>query len=240
MHASDPLTFGELGLSGGLVLYRAHPVLPHERVELGVSGLHDRAQVFIDGAPAGILDRETGTLPLDGTGRAVRLELLVENQGRVNYGPLLGQGKGILGGVRIDRRRVHRWTMRPLPLDEWTAGDLDRVTAAPELSATAPTADPGVPGRRAGFATAAFTADGAADTFLALPGFRKGFVWINGFLLGRYWNTGPQVTLYLPAPLTTAGDNTLTVLELERAGDRLELRERPELGPPQEYVETFD
>ncbi|WCN04995.1 glycoside hydrolase family 35 protein [Streptomyces sp. M92] len=240
VHASDPLTFGELGLSRGLVLYRAHPVLPCGRVELGVSGLHDRAQVFVDGAPAGILDRETGTLTLDGAGRAVRLELLVENQGRINYGPLLGQGKGILGGVRIDRRRVHRWTMRPLPLDEWTADDLDRATAASELSATAPTSDPGVPGRRAGFATATFTADGAADTFLALPGFHKGFVWINGFLLGRYWNTGPQVTLYLPAPLTTAGDNTLTVLELERAGDRLELRERPELGPPQEYVETFD
>ncbi|MDQ0383489.1 beta-galactosidase [Streptomyces sp. DSM 42143] len=234
----DPLTFGELGLSGGLVLYRAHPVLPHGPVELGVSGLHDRAQVFVDGEPAGVLDRETGTLALDGAGRAVRLDLLVENQGRINYGPLLGQGKGILGAVRIDRRRVHRWTMRPLPLDEWTADHLDRVTASPEPSATPP-APPGTPGG-AGFATAGFTADGAADTFLAFPGFRKGFVWINGFLLGRYWNVGPQTTLYLPAPLTTAGDNTLTLLELEESGDRVELREHPELGPPQEYVETFD
>ncbi|GGQ10350.1 hypothetical protein ACFFKE_27505 [Streptomyces mutabilis] len=51
-----------------------------------------------------------------------------------------------------------------------------------------------------------------ADTFLAFPGFRKGFVWINGFLLGRYWNVGPQIALCLPAPLTTAGDNTLTLL----------------------------
>ncbi|OSC58876.1 beta-galactosidase, partial [Streptomyces sp. 4F] len=234
----DPLSFGELGLSGGLVLYRAHPLLPHGPVELGVSGLHDRAQVFVDGEPAGVLDRETGTLALDGAGRAVRLDLLVENQGRINYGPLLGQGKGILGAVRIDRRRVHRWTMRPLPLDEWTADHLDRVTASPEPSATPP-ALPGRPGG-AGFATAGFTADGAADTFLAFPGFRKGFVWINGFLLGRYWNVGPQTTLYLPAPLTTAGDNTLTLLELEESGDRVELREHPELGPPQEYVETFD
>jgi beta-galactosidase len=29
------------------------------------------------------------------------------------------------------------------------------------------------------------------------------------------------------------------VLELERFGDRIELRDRAELGPPQEYVETF-
>lgn len=78
-----------------------------------------------------------------------------------------------------------------------------------------------------------------ADTFLALPGFAKGFVWVNGTLLGRHWEVGPQTTLYVPAPLLTAGRNTVTVLELERFGDRIELRDRAELGPPQEYVETF-
>ncbi|MEV4577535.1 beta galactosidase jelly roll domain-containing protein [Nonomuraea jabiensis] len=78
-----------------------------------------------------------------------------------------------------------------------------------------------------------------ADTFLALPGSRRGLVWVNGFLLGRYWDIGPQVTLYCPAPLLRAGRNTVTVLELERLGATLELRDRPELGPPEEYVEEF-
>ncbi|MEV4331735.1 glycoside hydrolase family 35 protein [Streptomyces sp. NPDC049597] len=224
----DPLSFGQLGQASGLVLYRAHPVLPPGAIELTVTGLHDRAQVFVDGSPVGVLERETASLALDGEGgRVVRLELLVENQGRINYGPLLGQGKGILGGVRIGRRLVHNWTMHPLPLDEWSAGLLDRaVRAAPAEGTT-------------GFARAAFTADGTADAFLAFPGSGKGFVWINGFLLGRYWNIGPQVTLYLPAPLTVAGENTLTVLELECLGDTVELRDTPELGPPEEYIETF-
>ena len=32
------------------------------------------------------------------------------------------------------------------------------------------------------------------DTFLRLPGWRKGLVWVNGFNLGRYWPVaGPQV-----------------------------------------------
>jgi beta-galactosidase len=35
------------------------------------------------------------------------------------------------------------------------------------------------------------------------------------------------------------GENTVTVLELERLGGTLELRDRPELGPPEEYVEEF-
>lgn len=222
-----PPSFEELDQPSGLLLHRALPRVPAGPHELTVHGLHDRAQVFVDGTPAGILDQETSSLTLHGTGAPVRLDLLVENQGRINYGPLLGQGKGILGGVRIDRRLVHTWRTHGLPLDEWTSADVRRAPAA------AP------PAGRAGFATAHFTAPEPADTFLAFPGFAKGFAWINGTLLGRYWETGPQSTLYVPAPLLTAGRNTVTVLELERFGDAVELRDRPELGPPEEYVETF-
>lgn len=47
----------------------------------------------------------------------------------------------------------------------------------------------------------------------ALP---RDVFYINGFHLGRYWNTaGPQKTLYLPAPLIKDGENELVVLELE-------------------------
>ena len=46
----------------------------------------------------------------------------------------------------------------------------------------------------------------------------QGFIWINGFNLGRYWPVvGPQETLYLPAPLLRHGKNTIVVLELERS-----------------------
>ncbi|MFD4662794.1 glycoside hydrolase family 35 protein [Streptomyces halstedii] len=221
-----PLSFGQLGLSSGLVLYRADPVLPRGRSELTVTGLHDRAQVFVDGEAAGVLERETGSLALEGAGQPVRLELLVENQGRINYGPLLGQGKGILGGVRVERRLAHHWTMRPLPLDRWTADDLERARAAAGEGTS-------------GFATARFDAEGSGDTFLTFPGFGKGFVWINDFLLGRYWNRGPQSTLYVPAPLVAPGANRLTLLELEHFGDQVELRTSPDLGEPEEYIESF-
>ncbi|CAL9577519.1 glycoside hydrolase family 35 protein [Streptomyces sp. enrichment culture] len=222
-----PLSFEELDQASGLLLYRAEPLLPPGTHPLTVHGLHDRAQVFVDGAPVGVLDRETASLDLTGTGRRVRLDLLVENLGRVNYGPLLGGRKGILGGVTVGRRHVHGWRTHRLPLDEWTGDDLARAVASAAPSGTA------------GFATARFTAEERADGFLALPGFGKGFVWLNGTLLGRYWEIGPQVTLYLPAPLVRAGENTVTVLELHRTGRRIELRDRPELGPPEEYVETF-
>jgi beta-galactosidase len=173
-----------------------------------------------------VLDRESGSLAVAGEGRPVRLDLLVENQGRVNYGPLLGQGKGILGGVRIDRKLVHAWRVYGLPLDEWTARDVER---APGVAA---------PSGTAGFATAELELTGPADTFLALPGFAKGFAWVNGTMLGRYWEVGPQVTLYVPAPLLVAGRNNVTVLELERFGEEFVLRGRAELGPPEQYIES--
>lgn len=228
VRAPMPLSFEELGQSAGLVLYAARPLLPPGAQEVTVTGLHDRAQVFLDGEPLCVLDRETSAFTVHGTGTRVRLELLVENQGRINYGPLLGQGKGILGGVRVERRLVHGWTMRRLPLDEWTPQEI------------AGAATSAAPGGTAGFATARLPLSEPADSFLALPGFAKGFVWVNDALLGRYWEVGPQTTLYLPRPLLRAGANTLTVLELERFGDHLALLGRPGLGPAEEYIETFD
>ncbi|MCM1940436.1 beta-galactosidase [Streptomyces sp. G3] len=228
VHAPLPLSFEELALDSGLVLYEAQPLLPPGNHELTVTGLHDRAQVYVDDAPVAVLDRETATFTVPGNGARVRLALLVENQGRINYGPLLGLRKGILGGVRVERRLVHGWTMRPLPLDRWTPQDLDRLAAAAPSDG------------RAGLATAVLSVAEPADAWVALPGFGKGFLWVNDALLGRYWEIGPQTTLYLPGPLLHPGDNTLTVLELERLGDRVTLHDRPDLGPPEEYVETFD
>jgi len=56
-------------------------------------------------------------------------------------------------------------------------------------------------------------------------------VWLNGFLLGRYWDKGPQVTLYAPAPLLNPGLNRIKVLEVGKPGTVVELREQPDLGP---------
>ncbi len=223
-----PASFERLGLDAGMVLYTAHPRIPPGDHRLMLSDVRDRALVFCDGALLGVADADTRELPLHGTGRVVRLEVLVENLGRVNYGPGIGGHKGLLGPVLVDRRIVQGWDSTPIALQEWSTSELARATAA------------GPPHTHAGFAVAAMRVDTPADTFLALPGSRRGLVWVNGFLLGRYWDIGPQVTLYCPAPLLRAGENTVTVLELERLGGILELRDRHALGPPEEYIEEFD
>ncbi|WP_426996484.1 glycoside hydrolase family 35 protein [Pseudarthrobacter sp. N5] len=209
-----PLSFDQLGLDAGMVLYAADAVLPGlpdspAEAALRILGLNDRAHVWVDGVFAGVLDDVTAAegLKVTGTGASVKLEILVENQGRINYGPLTGHGKGILGGVLVNQRYAFHWTQTPVALTEWGAEELGKL------------------------ASAEFQVDTAADTYLALPGFGKGFVWINGFLLGRYWGVGPQITLYIPAPLICQGLNSIKVLELESPGTAVELRTEPDLGP---------
>ena len=50
---------------------------------------------------------------------------------------------------------------------------------------------------------------------MELPGLTRGFVWINGFGLGRYWSAGPQRSLYVPGPVLREGVNEVWVLELD-------------------------
>ena len=239
--ASSPLTFEQLGQNAGLVLHTATPILPRGSSTLSILGLHDRATVYVDGHEVGVLERETSHrgLTVHGQGVPVRLEILVENLGRINYGPRLGEHKGILGDVLVERRIVHGWTSRSLPLDLlpvdglWAGGATGEPGAADSDRADAVGPQGGV------IARTTLDVDEPADAFLALPGWTKGFVWVNDVLLGRYWERGPQHTLYVPAPLLRAGSNTVTVLELHEVGSDLELKDEAVLGEPEEYVEEL-
>ncbi|KRV48389.1 beta-galactosidase [Wenjunlia vitaminophila] len=213
----SPEPMEALGQSFGLIHYRTRLRGPFRDSTLRVHGLADRAQVFLDGEPLGILER-TGSL--DALSISVpetggELDLLVENMGRVNYGPWLEDRKGISGGVRIDTQYQFDWEIRPLPLTDLSPL---RYGAAEAIEGPA-------------FHRAEVEIPDPADGFLALPGWTKGQVWLNGFALGRYWDRGPQRTLYAPAPVWRAGRNELVILELHRSGGRIEIRDTADLGP---------
>ncbi|MEU8699986.1 beta-galactosidase [Streptomyces sp. NPDC048680] len=222
VESERPLTMEQLGQDFGFVLYET--VLPSPGpVLLELEQVRDRAQVFLDGQPVGVLERENHehalafTVPRAGS----VLSVLVENQGRVNYGPGIHDRKGLPGAVLVDGAEHTGWTSRPLPL---TSLDALRFTAA----TTAPTGP--------SFHRGTFELEGTADTFLHLDGWTKGNAWINGFALGRYWSRGPQRSLYVPAPVLRTGTNEITVLELHasRRSRTVDLRQAPDLGPTEE------
>ena len=73
--------------------------------------------------------------------------------------------------------------------------------------------------------------EASADLFLDTRGWGKGYAWVNGFFLGRYWRRGPQRTLFVPRPVTRAGENTIAIVELESVTDATaRFLARPDLG----------
>ncbi|MGW7055907.1 glycoside hydrolase family 35 protein [Streptomyces sp. NPDC054887] len=205
-----PPTFEELGVDRGLVRYRVDVPGPRSPYPLGVRGLRDRAVVYVDGVPAGVLDGGAGdyaALEEPVAGPAV-VELWVESLGRVNYGPRVGEPKGITGGVLHERQYVHGVRARGLSLDAF-----DDAEAVGKVACRSPEAG------ASGLFRGTFAVRGAGDASVRLPGWERGFVWVNGFCLGRYWAAGPQESLYVPGTVLREGANEVWVLELERAGE---------------------
>ena len=145
------------------------------------------------------------SLPLP---RGGRLDLLLENTGRVNYGSgELFDPKGLLGAPPVAAAA----DVRCLPLDDAPARLV--FGAAGAAAAAGPL-----------FLRGSLEIDGApTDTYLDARGLSKGLVWLNGVLLGRYWeDAGPQHALYAPAPFLRSGSNEVVVLDLEgRAPDAI-------------------
>ncbi|MDR6571585.1 beta-galactosidase [Curtobacterium sp. 320] len=218
-----PPTFDALGAASGFVLYRTEVDLPSGGVLTVGEEVRDRAVVSVDGIVVGVLEREyhdraIALPPVTGT-----LELLVEDQGRVDYGPRIGEPKGLIGGIALDGVPLARWTASPLALDPLPEAALTILADA------LPTDGDVLAGPV--FATGSFDLAEAGDRYLALDGFRKGVAWVNGFCLGRYWSRGPQRTLAVPGPVLRAGRNDVVVLELHAAASRsVCLRVEPDLG----------
>lgn len=112
-----------LGQDRGLIHYRTRVPGPRPELPLRIDGLADRAQVFADGRPLGVLERNSpgATLPLATGPDGVVLDILVEALGRVNYGPQMDDRKGITRGVSHGHQRLFDWQIRPLPLTDLSA-----------------------------------------------------------------------------------------------------------------------
>ena len=208
-----PLAMEDVDQAYGYILYRTRidssfvAGRTGVRATLAVNGLRDYAVVLLNGVVAGELDRRDRgralTLSIDHL--PVRLDILVENGGRINYGSqMLDNRKGITGHVTLDGGELGPWEIFPLPMDKpasfrfRTGGD----TPAPALyRGTVQLKETG-------------------DTFLDMRRWGKGCVWVNGHNLGRFWYIGPQQTLYLPGVWLREGDNEIVVLDLEGGGER--------------------
>jgi len=213
--ADTPLSFEDLHQAYGFVLYRSRLAGGRKGV-LRVGKVRDYALVFVNGKRVGILDRRLAqdSLVVDMPAGEVRLDILMENMGRIDFGPYLLQNKkGILGDVSFDGEVVKGWEHFRLPMKE------SRLGVGSGASAVSGAVAGDEPVVRRGH----WQLSRVADTYLDMRKWGKGVVWVNGHNLGRYWSIGPQQTIYLPAEWLKKGDNEVVVLELVKTGQE-ELR----------------
>jgi len=223
VYHQQPLTFEALYQYSGFVLYET--TLPHVQRDpalLKVEKLRDRALVYIDRKFVGILSRENGidSLPIPlGLGNA--LQILVENQGRINYN-IPNDFKGILGRVIYNGLTLSGWTMTQFPFENVSLIEdfLREKYVQPRVSAPAHGKSYIGTGPTLFYGTFNLTLSQLHDTYLNPTGWGKGLAIINGFNLGRYWPlVGPQITLYVPREVLKEGLNEITLLELEKVPD---------------------
>jgi len=233
--ATNPKTFEELDQNTGFVLYETCiPRQVQDPVILKVYGLRDRASVFINESFQGILSRineikisdgsAVVSMPLSAARQGDKLQLFVENQGRIGYGPHIKEFKGLTGNVTLGDVELQGWTMYKMPLENTTtimagiAAEAQKKSASTIASPASSSATAGSFWRGSFVVANCTTTRFPGDTFLKIDqGWGKGIAWINHVNLGRYWpHMGPQETLYVPGPCMRCGENNLTLLELER------------------------
>ncbi|MDD7738900.1 MAG: beta-galactosidase family protein [Fusicatenibacter sp.] len=214
-----PVSMEKLDQGYGYILYESALTKEKEVEKIRLYGANDRANIFLNEKPAAVLyDRElldeiSFEEPIQD---CQKLDILVENMGRVNFGPALEvQRKGIDRCVTVNGHQHFNWSMYNLPMEDLSGLDYTKP------------ARKGLPG----FYEFRFHVEEKGDTFLDFAGWGKGFVLINGFQLGRFWEIGPQKRLYVPAPLLKEGENTILIFETEGKNPGfIQLCDEPDLG----------
>lgn len=214
IHSDVPRAMEEYGIGYGYIAYRTALNRDYRDAKLSFESLGDRAQVLVNGKLQGIAYLNDSLEVTVNAKKGDVLTILVENMGRANFGPKMMRKKGLPGRVLLGGKIHFSWDVYPLPMT-----DLSGLSFGGD-EAEAPA-----------FYEGTFTVEEPADTFLRTDSFKKGFVVLNGFNLGRYWEVGPQKTLYVPGPLLKKGENTLLLFESDgRKGEaEVEFVDRPEL-----------
>ena len=180
---------------------------------LRISDICDFAIVSIDGKKLGKLYRgnylET-TLPImEDVKAGAQLDIFIEAMGRINYSKLIHDPKGITDKVEIfttDGKNdltynLKDWNVYLYPY-ELDYNDLSYIPASNNQTA------------QPAYYKATFNLKKTGDTYLDMSTWGKGLVWVNGHCIGRFWEVGPQQTLFMPGCWLKKGENEIVVLDI--------------------------
>lgn len=197
INSNVPECMENYGCGYGYIAYTTTLNRDYNEAKLSFESLGDRAQIYINNELIDILYINERLATTFSAKAGDKLTVLCENMGRTNYGPKMMRKKGIAGRCLLDRKIHFNWDVYPLPMDNLDLLVFDNKSFT----------------EKSAFYKGSFTVDTKNDTFIKLDNFTKGFVTINGFNIGRYWEIGPQKTLYVPASILKEGENEIIVFE---------------------------
>lgn len=218
IHTEVPECMEDYGAGYGYIVYRTELNRDYENAKISFESIGDRAQIYVNNDFRGVV--YVNDPPYETEFSAKKgdiLSVVCENMGRTNFGPKMMRKKGVAGRCLIDGKVHFGWNAYPLSMT-----NTDKLSFGNGIAIGAKT-----------FYKFKFTIQGElSDTFLKTNNFKKGFAVLNGFNLGRYWEIGPQKTLYVPKSVLKTGENELIVFEAEGVKDEpiVEFVDKPELG----------
>jgi len=209
--AEQPRNFESVDQGFGCILYRTTiPAGP--AVILEAKAIHDIGQVFLNSKRIGFTDRRSSNykIRLPERTQVATLDILVEAMGRVNFGVEVHDRKGIHGPVELDGKELSNWQMFNLTFDDKMLGNLRFTNSTLRWESLVVSTNPNGPS----VWRANIDVPNPGDTFLDMRPWGKGHAWVNGHNLGRYWNIGPQQTMYVPGAWLKKGVNEIVILDL--------------------------
>ncbi|KAA6338354.1 Beta-galactosidase, partial [termite gut metagenome] len=191
----------------GSILYRTTLSASDKPQSLVVTEAHDWTQVFINGEKIATLSRMKGegTVTLPPVQEGTVLDILVEAMGRMNFGKGIYDWKGITEKVELksgdESQVLKNWQVYNFPVNYSFAKNKEYKESKVVK---------GIPAYYKG----TFVLDKTGDTFFDMRNWSKGMVWVNGYAIGRYWEIGPQQTLYMPGCWLKEGENEIIILDM--------------------------
>lgn len=215
-------SFEQKGQAFGYMMYEK--VFPQAcTAKLSTEGITDYALVYLNDSLVYTINRNVpaGSIAKDiylNIPKYGHVKILVENMGRVNFGKKLwDNGRGATKGIIVNGKVEKDWTTTELPMDDilkTTKGmlsDTDKMEIHFDTDTVIyilrkQTGEPV-------FYVGTFDLTRTADTYLDMHGFGKGVVFVNGHNLGRYWEIGPQFSLYVPGVWLKQGRNEIIIFD---------------------------
>lgn len=200
-----PMEFFDQGW--GSILYRTKLQKSDKEQTLTITEAHDWTQVYVDGKKIATLSRlkGEGIVSLPPVKEGAVLDILVEAMGRMNFGKGIYDWKGITQKVELssdgNTKDLKNWQVFNIPVDYSFAKDKSYKKDSNTQKHPA-------------YYKATFNLANTGDTFLNMSDWSKGLVWVNGHAMGRYWEIGPQQTLYVPGCWLKEGENEIIVFDL--------------------------